>query len=145
MKKVFSILTLLVICASCSNPPSEAEQEFNDLREKVFAEHDKVMEDMPTINNLIQKIEPKIDSTEQGIDYKRATQRLKNAHNFMMTWMRSFSKDFPDINDKEKDYSDEEYRERTKRLKGHEKIMYKVERDVNKSISYAELVLKRGK
>lgn len=145
MKRTFFVLSLLVVFAACSNPPSKPEKDFRDMRQKVFAQHDSIMNDMTTINTYIMKLKPKIDTTEQGLTYKKASQRLKNANQFMMTWMHSFSDNFPDINNEDKKFTDEGYKERTEKLKGQKKILLQVEQNVDQSISYAKLVLKRGK
>lgn len=142
MKKYIFLLTVLMLTA-CGHQTSQAEKDFNNLRQQVFTEHDELMKDMIKGNSLLQKIEDKTDNLdeEKQLEFKRSAQHLKHAHTFMMSWMHSFDKAFPNINNKDTTYTDKEYKERTERMEGHQKVLMKVKEDMDSSISEAQDLL----
>lgn len=138
--KRFLLLLSVIVLASCAQT-SKQEENFNAIKDSVLTIHDDMMKDMGVMSSLIQKVEPKIDSTEKGIEYKHASIRLKRAHDRMMGWMHEFNEEFPDLNNKEKTYSDQEYEAQTELMKSHQQKLEKLERQMNQSITNAEDIL----
>lgn len=62
--------------------------------QRVMAEHDEVMPEMKTIANLVGELQPKVDSTEQGMRYGAAVKELQDSHRAMFTWMQEFGERF---------------------------------------------------
>lgn len=93
MKKAIILLAVLIVAVtSCKNTENETKELTR--MERVIAVHDEVMPKMGTIGRLISQLEPKVDSTEIGMQYKAAKNDLEAAHNYMMDWMKGFGERF---------------------------------------------------
>jgi len=62
--------------------------------QQVITAHDEVMAKMPNLVQLINKLQPKVDSTKTGQKYQSAIDDLKASNSSMMTWMRGFGNRF---------------------------------------------------
>ena len=92
MKQFFPILILaLFTVVSCKK---NTEKEGSTQMQRVMAVHDEVMPEMKTIANLVGELQPKVDSTDQGIRYGEAVKALQDSHRAMFTWMREFGERF---------------------------------------------------
>ncbi|TJY35796.1 hypothetical protein [Pontimicrobium aquaticum] len=93
MKKAIILLAVLItVVTSCKNTENETKELTR--MERVIAVHDEVMPKMGTIGRLISQLEPKVDSTEIGMQYKAAKDDLEEAHTYMMDWMKGFGERF---------------------------------------------------
>lgn len=93
--KFFQLLLvgLIAILTSCSDTQPKEAKAFDQKMEKTIAIHDEVMPEMSKINQLINELEAKMDST--NIDhYQPAIESLKSGHGKMMSWMKSFGDEF---------------------------------------------------
>jgi len=143
MKKYALIVILAVVAVSCGKQESKAQKEFNKAKQEVLDVHDELMKEMGTIGELIQKIKPKMDTTDTNHSYENALAQLKHAHAFMFSWMHNFHKDFPDIANAEKSYTEKELKQRLKRIKGHQNVLAKLQKEVKNSITDAQALLKK--
>lgn len=141
MKKNRLVLLTVMVLVACGNSTSETEREFEDLREKVLNEHDAIMNEMSKIGTLQQKLQPKIDSTENNSDYKQAAQNLDEVDKSMFTWMHQFDEKFPDISDKDKEYSDDELEDKIEELKTQKKKLDEIKHNFERHLKEAEHVL----
>lgn len=93
MKK-YALLALvfLTVNLSCKNEQKETKEETR--MERVIAVHDEVMPKMGTIGKLISALEPRVDSTSVGTQYKIAKKDLEEAYTYMMDWMKGFGDRF---------------------------------------------------
>lgn len=92
MKQIVPFVFLaLVVGLSCKD-----SSEKNDLTQmkRVMAVHDEVMPEMKTIANLVGELQPKVDTTQQGIRYEQAVKGLQDSHRAMFTWMQEFGERF---------------------------------------------------
>ncbi|MUH35339.1 hypothetical protein D9O36_05760 [Zobellia amurskyensis] len=62
--------------------------------EEVMESHDVVMDKMPVISKLINKLQTKANASYKKSKYENAIADLKNANESMMTWMENFGKRF---------------------------------------------------
>lgn len=143
MKKYVVILILAVAVVSCGKQQSQTEKDFNNAKQEVLDVHDELMKEMGTIGELIQKVKSKMDTTDTSHSYENALAQLKHAHAFMFSWMHNFHKDFPDINNTEKSYTEKEFKQRLERIKGHQNVIAKLEKEVENSIADAQVLLKK--
>lgn len=93
MKKNILLLIILAIFTLCCKNDKNKTSETTRM-ERVIAVHDEVMPKMGTIGKLISQLEPKIDSTETGMQYKSAKDDLEAAYTYMMDWMKGFGERF---------------------------------------------------
>ncbi|MBQ0735533.1 hypothetical protein [Aquimarina celericrescens] len=140
MKPSFFYYVLIVLIVVSCNQLSEEEQKFDALMEEVISVHDEVMPKMGEISSLIKELEPKIDTTETGKSYAKAQQDLKDAYDFMMTWMSDFSEKFP--HDEETDAN--EVSSQIKILKEEEIEVNKLRDQINSSIRNARELLEKS-
>ena len=92
MKRIIPYLLLVLLAGvTCKNA---AEKEGPTQMQRVMAVHDEVMPEMKTIANLVGELQPKVDTTEQGIRYGKAVEDLQGAHRAMFTWMQEFGERF---------------------------------------------------
>lgn len=138
---LYSILTLLVVLISC-NQLSKEEQEFDILMQKVIDVHDEVMPKMGEMSSLIKELETKIDTTAQGESYAKAQRDVKNAYDFMMSWMSEFSDTFPHQKEDQK-VDEEKMSSQMKLLKEEEIKVNKLKNQINTSIENAKQILKK--
>ncbi len=140
MKPSFFYYALIALIVVSCNQLSEEEQKFDALMEEVISVHDEVMPKMGEISSLIKELEPKIDTTETGKSYAKAQQDLKDAYDFMMTWMSDFSEKFP--HDEETDAN--EVSSQIKILKEEEIEVNKLRDKINSSIRNAKELLEKS-
>ncbi|WP_121667675.1 hypothetical protein [Mesonia aquimarina] len=136
---VFTSVTLL----SCNNSEKSSEKKYESAMTHVLEVHDEVMPEMTKLNNLISKLQEKIDTSdtkEKAKLYQNAMNDLKGAHAFMMEWMRDFAEKFPNAL-KEPNYTEKEYEEKLNTLEAEEKEVKEMKRRVNNSIKEAEKLL----
>lgn len=145
MKKIVILFIAAIFLFSCGEKHSQARIDYEESLQEVLDGHDLLMKDLGKINSLIDRLEPKIDTTDEGIDYGSTVQKLKDAHDFMFSWMRDFSKEFPDVAEKNKTFTDEEYVKRSEGLEKQKKILSELEKAFEESISKAESMESRGK
>jgi len=91
-KNVLLLLVLVALTLSCKKEQKETKEATR--MERIIAVHDEVMPKMGTIGKLISALEPKVDSTSIGNEYKVAKDDLEEAYNFMMDWMKGFGDRF---------------------------------------------------
>ena len=135
----FTSITLL----SCNNSEKSNEEKYESTMSHVLEVHDEVMPKMGKLNNLISKLQKRIDSSgnnEESKLYIKAMNNLKGAHAFMMEWMRDFAEKFPNAL-KEPDYTEKEYEQRLNTLEAEEKEVKEMKRRVENSIKEAEKLL----
>ncbi len=140
MKPSFFYYALIALIVVSCNQLSEEEQKFDALMEEVISVHDEVMPKMGEISSLIKELEPKIDTTETGKSYAKAQQDLKDAYDFMMTWMSDFSEKFP--HDEETDAN--KVSSQIKILKEEEIEVNKLRDKINSSIRNAKELLEKS-
>ena len=143
MKKLFlfPLLTVLFLSYSC-NQLSKEEKEFDALMQKVIDVHDEVMPKMGEMSTLIKDLEVKIDTTAQGQTYAKAQQRVKDAYDFMMTWMSDFSNKFPHEEGGNK-VDSEKLAQQMKLLKEEKVKVDRLKEQINSSIKTAKEVLNK--
>ncbi len=139
---IYSILTLLAIFTSC-NQLSKEEQEFDILMQKVIDVHDEVMPKMGEMSGIIKELETKIDTTAQGQSYAKAQQDVKDAYDFMMSWMSEFSDTFPHQEEDQK-VDAEKMSLQIKLLQKEEVKVNKLKDQINASIENAKQILKKS-
>ncbi len=142
MKKFAALFILAIIATSCGSSTSQAKKDFNQLKKEVISEHDVMMKDVMQLSALIKKLKPQIDTTTQkGTAYKQASDRLKEAHDAMFTWMHTFHKAFPNISKENQTYTEEEYQKQLVKLKEQQKSLLTVKKSMEESIAHAQTLL----
>jgi enamine deaminase RidA (YjgF/YER057c/UK114 family) len=110
---------------------------------KVIDVHDEVMPKMGEMSNLIKELESKIDTTVQGKSYAKAQQDVKDAYDFMMTWMSDFSDKFPHEEEGGKADS-EKISSQMKLLREEEIKVHSLKDQINSSITNAKQLLEKS-
>mgnify|MGYP000291459674 CR=1 FL=1 len=136
MKKIIILiaLTFSAITISC-NSKNESTQ-----MKTVMAVHDEVMPEMSKMGRLVGELSSKEDSTEIGLEYKKARKDLQEAHKSMMDWMQNFGSRFTsdeilngaELSDEKQVWLNEE-----------EEKIEEVREQINGSIKKAEELLKK--
>ncbi len=139
---IFYTLILSILITSC-NQLSKEEQEFDVLMQEVIDIHDEVMPKMGEMGTLINELGAKIDTTAQGKTYANAQQDVKDAYDYMMTWMSDFSSTFPH-SEKDKKLSTEEVLSQMKLLEKEEVKVKKLRDQINTSIKNAKELLEKS-
>ena len=136
-KKVIVYFTILAISfTSCKQEKKEDGKPTQ--MEEVMAIHDEVVPKMSTINNLIEKLNAKVDTTEIGIKYEKVKADLQAANKAMMDWMVGFGDRFDtDEIMKGKVLTDE----KQKWLDEEEVKVKELQNQINSSIKNAEALL----
>lgn len=142
MKLSFLFTSLLFLLISC-NQLSKEEQEFDVLMQNVIDVHDEVMPKMGEMSSLIKELKTKVDSTSQGQSYAKAQQDIKDAYDYMMTWMSNFSDTFPPV-DKEATVDSKEISKQIKLLKDEEVKVNTLRDQINSSIENAKQLLQKS-
>lgn len=100
--KNVSLITMLFFVAfsftACQEDESAKEvkalqEEFNSTMKETIAVHDEVMPKMGEINKLISQLEQQSEKM-QPEEFRSATIQLQEAHDEMMSWMKSLSETF---------------------------------------------------
>lgn len=91
-KNILFFIILTILNLSCKKEQNATKE--TTRMERVIAIHDEVMPKMGTIGKLISALEPKIDSSETGTQYKVAKDNLEEAYTYMMDWMKGFGDRF---------------------------------------------------
>jgi len=131
--------TTLLLITGCKNK-EQNEKVTNEptQMQRVMKIHDEVMPKMGTIGKLITRLENKPDSIKTTSEYQTAINDLKEAHDYMMTWMIDFGKRF----DYEESMKGKALSDQKKIWLNEEEEKVKVMRDkVVNSIKNAELLL----
>jgi len=105
-----------------------------------MAVHDEVMPEMSKMGRLVGELSSKEDSTEIGLEYKKARKDLQEAHKSMMDWMQNFGSRFTsdeilngaELSDEKQVWLNEE-----------EEKIEEVREQINGSIKKAEELLKK--
>ncbi|WP_459211784.1 PepSY-associated TM helix domain-containing protein [Aquimarina rhabdastrellae] len=141
MKSVinFLMISFFTISFTACNTLSKEEQQYDAIMQKVIDIHDEVMPKMGEVSSLIQKLEPKKDTTAQGKAYTAAQLDLKSAYDFMMDWMSDFSTKFPHG----EEVTTEAVPEKLKLLKEEEVEVLQVKEKINSSIKKAKELLQQ--
>jgi len=89
MKKLFPILTLILLVSACNGNSFDADAEMN----KILDVHDEVMPKIGEVMNLKKKVLEKADSMEgeSAEALRDLANRLEDANSSMMSWMREWS------------------------------------------------------
>ena len=142
MKKtlVFIFAGILLISCGEKQKASKEKQHYDESIDEILVVHDEVMPKMGTLSSLIEKTETKIDTTEIGKEFENVNQELKQAHEFMMTWMKDFGDKFPNAL-VDTTYSKEEYEKREPILSAEKEEVKEMKDRVNKSIEKAQELL----
>ena len=143
MKLPFLYSALSIFLFISCNQLSKEEQEFDILMQKVIDVHDEVMPKMGEMSSLIKNLETKIDTTSQGKSYAKAQQDVKDAYDFMMTWMSDFSDKFPYEEEGTKT-DPEKLSSQLKLLKEEEVKVNKLRDQINSSITNAKQLLQKS-
>lgn len=139
---IYTALSAFILFISC-NKLSKQEQEFDILMEKVIGVHDEVMPKMGNMSALIKELEPKIDTTSQGQQYKNAQTELKKSYDFMMKWMGDFGNKFPPSNDENTPITEEKLAKNIAMLQKEEVLVHDLKNQINSSIKNAKDLLKK--
>ncbi|CAM3388325.1 hypothetical protein [Zobellia roscoffensis] len=91
MKNLFLMLALVMVLGTATAQDTATE---STKMEKVMESHDIVMDKMPTISKLMNKLQTKANASYKKKKYEDAIADLKNANQSMMTWMENFGKRF---------------------------------------------------
>ncbi|CAM4302524.1 hypothetical protein ZORO111903_12455 [Zobellia roscoffensis] len=91
MKNLFLMLGLVMVLGTATAQDTATE---STKMEKVMESHDIVMDKMPTISKLMNKLQTKANASYKKKKYEDAIADLKNANQSMMTWMENFGKRF---------------------------------------------------
>ncbi|MBW2960976.1 hypothetical protein [Mesonia aestuariivivens] len=144
MKKtlVFIFSVLLLISCGKTQESSKEKKNYDQSIAEILEVHDEVMPKMGTLSSLIEETEAKVDTTAMGIQFKAANNELKEAHHFMMNWMKDFSEKFPNAL-KDTTYSKEVYKEREPLLMEEKEEVKEMQHKVNNSIEKAKELLKK--
>ncbi len=137
----YSIAIIIVLFTSC-NQLSKEEQEFDILMQQVIDVHDEVMPKMGEMSTLIRELEAKIDTTANGQRYAKTQQDVKDAYDYMMTWMGDFSNTFPHETDDK--ISKEKLSSQIKLLKEEDIKVKKLRDQINSSIKNAKELLEKS-
>lgn len=90
---LYLIILFLGFVVSCADSTPKEASEFDQKMKETIAIHDEVMPEMGKINQLMSRLETKMDSTNLE-QYKPAIENLKTGHDKMMSWMKSFGDEF---------------------------------------------------
>lgn len=88
------LATFLLVFVSCKKKEETKTTSEPTQMRRVMEVHDEVMPKMGTIGKLIKQLESQPDSISNKAEYKKAAADLKDAHDYMMTWMQDFGKRF---------------------------------------------------
>lgn len=142
LSHIFYVFLVGLIISCGDSKPKEVEQ-FNQKMDQTIAIHDEVMPEMTKINQLIGKLEAKMDSNNIE-KYKPAIKDLKTGHDKMMTWMREFGDEFSktEINQGIQLKDMDSLKSRLKALDISYKQAEDMRNHIQEAISNAELLLK---
>jgi len=147
MIKKFAIIMMAAFAvAACGNGASTAndeqateevsEDKVITLKKEIMKSHDRTMAEMNTMSKLRKELKDAKSETQDTAVYYNAYTDLKQAHNDMMEWMRSFE------NPDEMDATDDE---KIAYLKEQKEKVYQLEEYTFNSINRAEKVLAKRK
>ncbi len=142
MKKTLLLIFSGIFLVSCgeNQKASKEKQHYDESIDEILEVHDDVMPKMGTLSSLIEKTEAEIDTTERGKEFEKANKNLKEAHDFMMTWMKNFGDKFPNAL-LDTTYSKEEYKKREPILSAEKEEVKEMKDRVNESIEKAQELL----
>jgi len=144
MKKIIVLFSVFAVLVSCQNETSQAENEYNETLKEVFDYHDEAMPKMGEIADLIAKLEVQIASDSNSNppeeELVMAKERLEQAHDHMMAWMKDFSENYPDVH-KARDFNNEQWAEENERLQPEISSAKEMRDDVFESVAKAKKVL----
>ena len=83
---IFVLGTAAINAQTTTTPPTKMEE--------VMKSHDVVMDKMPLVSKLINKLQTKANASYKISKYENAIADLKNANESMMVWMENFGKRF---------------------------------------------------
>ncbi|MFY0606276.1 MAG: hypothetical protein JXR10_06145 [Cyclobacteriaceae bacterium] len=91
MKNYLSILAIALVAIACS-PKAEKEEKI-DLKAEVMKVHDEVMPKMGELREARMKLEAKASEMDSILskEYTIAAERIAQANEGMMVWMRNFN------------------------------------------------------
>jgi hypothetical protein len=136
---IIPFLLMLITLTGCKNEKTKIA-DLPTKMQQVMAIHDEVMPKMGTIGKLVEELNSKIDTTEQGQKYQKALSDLQDAHSAMMDWMKGFGNRF----DSEEILKGKPLSDQKKEWLKEEEEKVKVMRDkVYESIANAEKLLQQ--
>jgi hypothetical protein len=136
---IIPFLLMLITLTGCKNEKTKIADSPTKMQQ-VMAIHDEVMPKMGTIGKLVEELNSKIDTTEQGQKYQKALSDLQDAHSAMMDWMKGFGNRF----DSEEILKGKPLSDQKKEWLKEEEEKVKVMRDkVYESIANAEKLLQQ--
>jgi len=138
MKKIIIIVTAMLLIFSCKQPEEKAKMKYQEELQQVLDKHDTIMTNMSKINHLIKTLESQNVPVEDNIEAQKTIDKLKAIHKSMFDWMHDFDKEFPDIHEKDKSLSQDEFKEQTEALKAQDKKLTKMKEDFEETIRKAE-------
>lgn len=104
MKSIVKVVSLvvLILVSSCKEEAPDEVKAFDAQMKETIKIHDEVMPKMSSINSMISKLEAEKEELQQADEvnseevdlYDMAIANLKEAHDLMMSWMKSFSNTF---------------------------------------------------
>lgn len=100
-KLVYAFLALALI-TSCKEEVTEAQKDLSDkisqydaLKKEAMEVHDDVMPKMGTLMELKGQLKEQAQDSTMNSEYAVAQEKLQEAHDGMMEWMRDYSDKFP--------------------------------------------------
>lgn len=142
MKKTIILLMGILLVISCGEQQEpKHKKEYEEVLQVVLDDHDELMEEMPKLNQYLEEVKSRIDTVENDSVYVQLEQKLQDSHQSMFDWMHDFSDEFPDVANKDKEYSAKEYKELTEKLKKQEEVVSEMKVDFKKSFKEAKEVL----
>ncbi|AYN69454.1 hypothetical protein D1013_19735 [Euzebyella marina] len=132
-----SLLILMLTLFVSVSHSQESGEEPNKMI-SVMASHDEVMNDMPKLSKLINKLTTRANASYKKEKYELAIKNLKAANQSMVSWMENFSERFDaDEMMKGKQLTEE----KKKWLLEEEKKIALLKEEIDLSISQAERIL----
>lgn len=134
MKKLFSILAVLLAFSACSESEST-----KDKVDEIFLIHDEAMPKIGELMSLKKQVLSKAQEVENPDSLRGIANDLEKAQQGMMTWMNEWaSNSQPYVNEEANKDEIEAY------LKAEKEKVTKVREDINNSIAAAKKVLEQN-
>ncbi|MGM0635339.1 MAG: hypothetical protein ACQESK_04695 [Bacteroidota bacterium] len=163
LKKITSFLMLALIVSSaaisftsCKNDNKKEEKKenatmpeaeewakkFDEKMKETIQIHDDVMPEMERIQTLLSKLEDKKEDLSEK-DFQRTTDMLKEGHQMMMDWMKTFGKDFnrEEINKGIQEKDPEKIEAKYELLEKHHQKAEMMQKRIEDGIKQAEKIL----
>ena len=142
MKKHILFTFILLGFFSCKEEKKTERLTESSQMKEVMAIHDEVMPKMGTIGKLVRELKSKVDTTTQGLEYKKAMKELQEGNKAMMDWMQGFGNKF---DSDEILYGKALSEQKQKWLNQEEEKVKALRELINKGIENAKALLKEEK